>query len=57
MRGIAGGTFDDPDWFTIERHIWTRSKRPWVTIPPGVATFPQAAIVAPAPGTGSAGKP
>jgi hypothetical protein len=28
MRAIAGGSFDDPDWFTIERHIWVRSKRP-----------------------------
>lgn len=42
-RGIAAGTFDDPDWFKIERHIWTRSKRPWVSIPPNVAVFDQAA--------------
>ena len=43
FRGIAGATFDDPDWFKIDRHIWTRSARPWVAIPPGVASFPQAA--------------
>lgn len=44
-RGIAAGTFDDPDWFTIERHIWTRSKRPWISIPSNVAAFAQASTV------------
>jgi hypothetical protein len=33
-RGVAGGTFDDPSWLKIEHHIWTRSKQPWVPIPP-----------------------
>jgi hypothetical protein len=42
FRGIAAGTFDDPDWFKIERHIWTRSARPWVAIPAGVQVFDQA---------------
>ena len=37
LRGVAGGTFDDPDWFRIERHIWVQSARPWVSIPPDVA--------------------
>ena len=41
-RAIAGGTFDDPAWFRIERHIWTRSALPWVAIPPDVAAFPEA---------------
>jgi hypothetical protein len=41
MRAIAGSSFDEPDWFRIERHIWTRSKRPWVQIPPDVAVFPK----------------
>ena len=40
--GIAAGTFDEPDWFKIERHIWTRSKLPWVAIPEGVSIFPEA---------------
>ena len=39
FRGVAGGTFDDPDWFRIDRHIWTRSARPWVTFPPDVDVF------------------
>ena len=47
LRSIAAGTFDEPDWFRIERHIWVRSKRPWVQIPADVAVFPQ----------GSAGSP
>jgi hypothetical protein len=42
MRSIAAGTFDDPNWFTIDRHIWVQSKQPWVVIPAGVATYPQA---------------
>ena len=42
FRGIAAGTFDDPDWFKIERHIWTRSARPWVAIPAGVQVFEKA---------------
>lgn len=48
VRTITGGTFDDPDWFRIDRHIWAQSKLPWVTIPSGVATFQQG-FVAPPP--------
>jgi len=39
VRGIAGGTFDDPYWFRIQRHIWTRSAQPWVAIPADVECF------------------
>ena len=38
-RTVAGGTFDDPSWFSITRHIWVRSKLPWVLIPEGVQAF------------------
>ena len=38
-RTIAAGTFDEPAWFAIDRHIWVRSKLPWVTIPAGVAQY------------------
>ena len=51
MRSIAGGTFDDPGWFTINRHIWTRSKRPWVTIPAGVEVYEQGYVASSAPNT------
>ena len=42
MRTIAAGTFDESDWFAIDRHIWVQSKLPWVTIPEGVAAYPKA---------------
>jgi hypothetical protein len=49
MRAIAAGTFDEPNWFAIDRHIWVRSKQQWVVIPPGVATFEQGSVGAPPP--------
>lgn len=48
-RSIAGGTFDDPNWFTINRHIWVKSKLPWVTIPAGVETFEKGFVASPPP--------
>ena len=53
LRSIAGGTFDDPDWVAIDRHIWLRSKRPWVTIPAGLNTFECGATPAPQAGSKS----
>jgi hypothetical protein len=47
IRTVAAGTFDDPTWFNIDRHIWVRSKLPWVTIPDGVATYVQGYIPPP----------
>ena len=57
LRAIAGGTFDDPDWFAIDRHIWIQSKQPWVCIPSNATTFPQGAVASTATGTASAAKP
>ena len=48
MRTIAAGTFDDPGWFDINRHIWVQSKLPWVVIPDGVATYAQGYVAPPA---------
>ena len=48
MRTIAAGTFDESNWFTIDRHIWTQSKQPWVTIPPGATAYQQGVPPAPA---------
>ena len=45
MRAVAAGTFDDPTWLRIDRHIWTQSKLPWVVIPEGVDIYPQGAGV------------
>lgn len=39
MRTIAAGTFDDPGWFPVHRHIWVQSKLPWVTVPDGVEIY------------------
>lgn len=41
QRAVAVGTLDDPDWVSIERQIWVRSKRPWITIPPDMEVFLQ----------------
>ena len=49
MRTVTGGTFDDPGWFTIDRHIWVQSKLPWVTISAGVTTCQQGFVSAPPP--------
>ncbi len=27
LRAIAGGSFDNPDWYSLIAHIWTRSAR------------------------------
>jgi len=43
FRTVAAGTFDAQDWFSIDRHMWTRSKRSWVTIPEGMTSYTQAA--------------
>lgn len=48
-RSVAGGTFDDPTWFKIDRHIWVRSKLPWVAIPDGVAQFQEGFVPSPTP--------
>ena len=44
MRSIAAGTFDDPNWFAIDRHIWLSSKLPWVQVPEGVTRYERGAI-------------
>jgi hypothetical protein len=47
LRSLSIGAFDEPDRFRIERHIWTRSKRPWLSIPADVAVFAQGSASAP----------
>lgn len=42
IRMISAGTFDDPNWFKVDRHIWTRSALHWMTYPPGVETYEKA---------------
>ena len=33
------GTLDDPSALPPDAHIFTRSKLPWITLPPGVPSF------------------
>jgi len=39
IRLIMIGTFDDPNWVKIERHVWTRSAQHWVIISQNVDRF------------------
>ena len=36
---VRGGTLDDPKQVTPGVHIFTRSKLPWITLPPDVPAF------------------
>ena len=36
---ILAGTFDATDWITVDRHVWTRSKHDWISIPDGVPAY------------------
>jgi hypothetical protein len=38
-RGIAIGTFDDPNWLDVKRHSWTRSAHRSVIIPHDAVSF------------------
>ena len=42
LRGVAGGTYDDPNWFELKGHIWTRSARPDMCYADDVALFEKA---------------
>ena len=35
VQTILGGTFDDPHWFEIDKHIFARSAVRWMTFPSG----------------------
>ena len=36
LRAIAGGNYDNPDWYKVEAHIWTRSARSDMRYPEGI---------------------
>ena len=42
LRAIAGGSFDNPNWYDIEAHIWTRSARSDMCYPKEVGQYEQA---------------
>jgi hypothetical protein len=39
VRFVRAGTLDDPAAVAPDVHIYTRSKVPWVTLPPSVPAF------------------
>ena len=39
MVRVRAGTLDDTSWLKPTRHIWTRSKQPWVVFGEGDETF------------------
>jgi hypothetical protein len=39
LRRVRAGTLDDTSWLRPTRHIWTRSKQPWVVLPQGDEIF------------------
>jgi hypothetical protein len=41
MHRVRAGTLDDRSWLRPTRHIWTRSKQPWITFPEGDEVFEQ----------------
>ena len=43
-RTVSGGTFDEPGWLRIERHVWTRSAVPWMVYPHGVEIFEKGSL-------------
>jgi hypothetical protein len=41
VRFVRVGTLDDPDRLPPDIHIFTSSKQPWVTLPPGARAVPE----------------
>lgn len=39
MVRVRAGTLDDTSWLRPTRHIWTRSKQPWITLTEGDEVF------------------
>lgn len=44
LRAIAGGSYDNPDWYEIEAHIWGRSARSDMRYPDGVKVCEEALV-------------
>ena len=41
VRFVRVGTMDEPDRCPPDIHIFTSSKQPWVTLPPGARAVPE----------------
>lgn len=42
LRAVAGGSYDDPDWYKVEAHIWTGSARSDMCFPEGILQYEKA---------------
>jgi len=42
LRAIAGGSYDNPDWYSLEAHIWARSARSDMCYPKDMKVCEQA---------------
>ena len=42
VRGMAGGCYDDTDWYRVDGHIWTQSARSDMCYPPQMAVYEKA---------------
>ena len=40
IRVVRGGTLDDTSWLRPASHVWTRSRQPWVVLPPDATVHP-----------------
>ena len=38
---LRAGTLDETSWLRPTAHFWTRSKQPWVVLPPGGRAVPE----------------
>jgi len=44
LRAIAGGSYDNPDWYALDAHIWARSARSDMCYPKDMTVCEQALI-------------
>ena len=42
LRAIAGGCYDDPNWYALEGHIWARSARSDMCYAEGMPVYEEA---------------
>lgn len=41
LLNLQPGTLDDTSWLRPAAHIWTRSRQPWIVLPPDALSYDQ----------------
>jgi hypothetical protein len=41
---VAGGSFDDTDWFEPKLHVWASAAQKWIHFPAGVEVLPRSNV-------------